>query len=126
MKLFYVFLIFLLPSCSSQKHKKIDTKNYQSKGEFTLYDEAPVAIVPIQPYYPEPAKQAGIEGTVFVNFYVDEKGYVSNAEIIKKSKRSDLDEAAVYAVKKSKWKPAQNKGKPVGVWLAVPVKFNID
>jgi len=120
MKLLYVFLIFLLPSCSGfQKEPIIGT-------EFIPYDKAPVPIVPVQPYYPETAKQAGIEGTVILQFYVNEKGNVSEVEFVKKSRSSDLDEAAVSAVKKSKWKPAQKKGKAVGVWQAIPVNFKID
>ena len=124
MKLLYVLLIFLLPSCSGyQKEAVIYTKPID---KFTPFDKAPVPIVPVQPYYPETAKQAGIEGTVILQFYVNEKGNVSEVEFVKKSRSSDLDEAAVSAVKKSKWKPAQKKGKAVGVWQAIPVNFKID
>ena len=36
-----------------------------------------------------------------------------------------LDEAALTAVKKSKWYPAQQRDKKVGVWQTVPVVFSL-
>ena len=36
-----------------------------------------------------------------------------------------LDEAALSAVKKSKWKPARQREKKVGVWQTVPVRFEL-
>ena len=36
-----------------------------------------------------------------------------------------LNESALEAVKKSKWKPAQQRDKKVGVWQTVPVKFEL-
>ena len=36
-----------------------------------------------------------------------------------------LDEAALSAVKKAKWKPARQREKKVGVWQTVPVRFEL-
>ena len=44
--------------------------------KFIPYDDPPVPLRPIKPKYPEIAQEAGIEGTVVVQVFVDEKGRV--------------------------------------------------
>ena len=98
------------------------------KVRFVAYDKAPTAIVPVRPFYPEIAKENELEGTVHVQFFVDIKGNVSEVSILKSTAPSGvgLDEAAVEAVKRSKWKPAQQRDKKVGVWLTIPVTFTLN
>ena len=36
-----------------------------------------------------------------------------------------LVEAARVAVEASKWKPAKHRGKKVGVWITIPVRFEL-
>ena len=79
----------------------------------------------IKPIYPEIAKEAGIEGTVYIQFFIDEKGNVTEAYVQKGVPNTGLDEAALKAVKKSKWKPARQREKKVGVWQTVPVRFEL-
>ena len=79
----------------------------------------------IKPIYPEIAKEAGIEGTVYIQFFIDEKGNVTEAYVQKGVPNTGLDEAALNAVKKSKWKPARQREKKVGVWQTVPVRFEL-
>ncbi len=80
----------------------------------------------IKPIYPEIAQEAGIEGTVYVQFFIDKKGNVTEAWIQKGLPNTGLDEAALVAVKRSKWKPAQQRDKKVGVWQTVPVVFTLE
>ena len=80
----------------------------------------------IRPVYPEIAQEAGIEGTVYVQFFIDKKGNVTEAWIQKGLPNTGLDEAALAAVKRSKWKPAQQRDKKVGVWQTVPVVFTLE
>tara|TARA_B100000427_G_scaffold124980_1_gene103962 strand:- start:258 stop:875 length:618 start_codon:yes stop_codon:yes gene_type:complete len=80
----------------------------------------------IQPIYPVIAKEAGIEGTVYVQFFIDVKGNVTEAYVTKGLPGTGLDEAALKAVKKSKWKPARQREKKVGVWQTVPIKFELN
>ena len=79
----------------------------------------------IKPLYPEIAKEAGIEGTVYIQFFIDEKGNVTEAYVQKGVPNTGLDEAALKAVKKSKWNPARQREKKVGVWQTVPVRFEL-
>ena len=95
------------------------------KVVFIPYDDPPVAMTPIKPVYPEIAQEAGIEGTVYIQFFIDAKGNVTEAWVQKGIPNTGLNEAALSAVKKSKWKPAQQRDKKVGVWQTVPVKFEL-
>ena len=58
-------------------------------------------------------------------FFIDDKGTVTEAFVQKGLPNTGLDEAALSAVKKSKWNPPQQRDKKVGVWQTVPVKFEL-
>ena len=53
------------------------------KVRFIPYDDPPVPLTPIRPKYPEIAQEAGIEGTVVVQVFVDDKGRVKDTVILK-------------------------------------------
>jgi TonB family protein len=91
--------------------------------DFVPCSEMPVLLELVEPVYPESAKKAGVEGKVWVKALVDTKGEVRDALIYRSSGHSQLDEAARQAAYKCKWKPAENDGKPVAVWLAYQVNF---
>ena len=58
-----------------------------------------------------------------VQFFIDKKGTVTEAYVAKGVPGTGLDEAALDAVLRSKWYPAKQREKKVGVWQTVPVKF---
>ena len=95
--------------------------------DFVAFDKAPVAIITIQENveYPEIAKSMGVEGTVFVKFYIDKKGNVDPNRISIIKGLPALNKAAISAVKKSKWKPAQQRDMRVGVYQTIPIKFEL-
>ena len=72
--------------------------------------------------YPEIAKRAGVQGKVYIKAYVDEKGDVKNAEVLK-GIGAGCDEAAVKAVMQTKFKPGKQRGKPVKVQVSIPIRF---
>jgi protein TonB len=74
--------------------------------------------------YPEIAKRAGVEGKVYVLAFVNESGEVTKAEIIK-GLGAGLDEAALNAVKQTKFKPGKQRGKPVKVQVSIPIVFKL-
>lgn len=73
--------------------------------------------------YPEIARKAGVEGTVYVYAWIDKQGNVRDAKVIKSLGVAGCDEAAVNAIRAVKWKPAMQRDKPVAVWVSIPVKF---
>lgn len=93
--------------------------------KFIPYDDAPVPLSPIRPKYPEIAQEAGIEGTVVVQVFVDEKGRVKDTVILKGIPNTGLDEAAVEAIRNTRFKPAKQRERAVAVWISIPVNFRL-
>lgn len=75
--------------------------------------------------YPEIAKRAGVEGRVYVLAFVDEDGNVTKV-VTSKGIGAGCDEAAMEAVRKTKFKPGKQRGKPVKVQVHIPVVFKLN
>jgi len=95
------------------------------KVVFIPYDDPPVAMTPIRPIYPEIAQEAGIEGVIVVQAFIDEKGRVKETLILKGVPNTGLDEAAMDAIRKTRFKPAKQRERSVGVWISIPVNFRL-
>jgi len=92
---------------------------------FMPYDDPPVALSPIRPTYPEIAQEAGIEGVVIVQAFIDKKGRVKETLILKGVPNTGLDEAAMEAIRKTRFRPAKQRERAVGVWISIPVNFKL-
>ena len=93
--------------------------------KFIPYDDPPQPLSSIRPVYPEIAQEAGIEGTVVVQVFVDLKGRVQDTLVLKGIPNTGLDEAAVAAIKKTRFRPARQRERAVGVWISIPVNFRL-
>ncbi len=93
--------------------------------KFIPYDDPPVPLTPIRPKYPEIAQEAGIEGTVFIQAFIDRQGRVIETTIIKGIPNTGLDEAAIKAIRKTRFRPARQRERAVGVWISIPVNFRL-
>ena len=75
--------------------------------------------------YPTPAKEAGAQGTVLVEFVVEKDGSVSNATV-KVGQFPALDEEALRVVRSlPKWKPGEANGRKVRVYYNIPINFSL-
>ncbi|NQV38461.1 MAG: energy transducer TonB [Candidatus Marinimicrobia bacterium] len=92
---------------------------------FIPYDDPPVPMTRISPKYPEIAQEAGIEGVVIVQAFIDDKGRVKETIVLKGIPNTGLDEAAVEAIRTTRFKPAKQRERPVGVWISIPVNFKL-
>ena len=96
---------------------------------FIAYDTAPV---PIGGYsailenvvYPESAQLAGIEGTVIVQAFVSKSGGAGSTEILH-GVTAELNHSAGYAIQRTRFLPASRRGRPVVVWISIPVNFRL-
>ena len=97
------------------------------KDEFIPYDQAPVPKIPLSSLveYPDLAREAGIEGKVYVKAFINKKGLVTSLKVLKGIPNTGLDEAAIKAVRKSRWHPARQRDKKVGVWITIPIDFSL-
>lgn len=77
--------------------------------------------------YPQEAIDNSVEGTVNVQFVVDEKGDVSNVKTIGNKLGSGLEEEAIRVVTAMpKWSPGQVKGKDVKTWRTLPITYRLE
>ena len=100
-----------------------DTTRAKPQAASAALETLPEAIDRVPPAYPDSARNASSEGTVIVKALVGSNGLVQKAEI--QTSVPGLDEAALAAVKQWHFRPATAAGKPIAVWVSVPVNFNL-
>lgn len=98
--------------------------------KFIPYDDPPepiggYAAIQRNVQYPEIAQEAGIEGTVIVQAFINKSGKVTDAVILKGIPNTGLDEAAMDAIRKTRFRPAKQRDRAVGVWISIPVNFKL-
>ncbi len=79
----------------------------------------------LQKHYPEKAKKAGVQGTIYLNFVIEKDGTPSTFKILK-GLGHGCDKVAIEAIKSyGKWTPAKQRGRIVRQRFNFPVKFRI-
>lgn len=107
----------------------VEEKKEEAPTYFVAVEEMPepiggIAAIQSLIEYPEIAKRAGVEGKVYVLAFVDERGNVTSAKILK-GIGAGCDEAAIDAVRKTKFKPGKQRGTPVKVQVSIPIVFKL-
>ncbi len=85
---------------------------------------APTVLFKVDPEYSEEARKAKYQGTVLLSIEVDTSGRATNIQVVR-SLGLGLDEKAIEAVKKWKFKPGIKDGKPVMVAATIEVNFRL-
>jgi TonB family protein len=94
---------------------------------FVKLDEVPAMLEQEQPLYPEKDKVAGVTGKYWLKLLINKQGLVRQAIAIKKEGGSPaLEESAINAALKWKFKAALSNGKPVACWVAIAVNFTLN
>ena len=78
-----------------------------------VLDSDVTPLVRIEPQYPRKAAMQGIEGWVLLKFDISPAGTVDNIEILGSKPSRIFDRAAVRALRKWKYRPKMEDGKPV-------------
>jgi protein TonB len=89
-------------------------------------ERPPETIFQVEPEFSDLARQARIEGKVVLRIVIDKKGQVTDIRVMKSMGRTGLDESAIEAVKKWKFKPAMRNKVPVDVWMDVTINFRLE
>ncbi len=74
--------------------------------------------------YPMIARLAEVEGSVVLQFVVDETGRIKHPVVIK-SLGAGCDEAAIKALEQARYIPGKQRGKPVRVMMSMAIKFKL-
>jgi protein TonB len=85
---------------------------------------APVPVFKPEPEYSEEARKAKWQGAVLLELVVDENGVPQNIKVIR-SLGLGLDQKAIEAVQKWRFKPGQKDGKAVPVSANIEVNFRL-
>jgi len=103
-----------------------EAKPYSAPRYTPIYqvDSAPVLVSDFREY-PKEAQQAGIEGTVTLSITIDTEGSVVNARVLK-GPGNGLNEAALEAIRKCKFKPAMKAGQPVSTEIEYRYTFQLN
>jgi TonB family protein len=91
-------------------------------ADYVPYDKAPEAIKQVQAVYPETAARDSVEGTVWIKSWIDETGKVVETKV-QRSDNTVLNQSALDAIRQWTFKPAMMNGKPVAVWVSIPMRF---
>ncbi len=84
----------------------------------------PVVVVKVDPDYSEDARKARYSGTVLVSVVVDKDGLPRDIRIVR-SVGMGLDEKAIEAVQKWRFKPGMKGGQAVNVRAQIEVNFRL-
>jgi len=127
------------PNAQPAQVKPIETEQPQPEPEpekpavieGQVVDLTPDVVKPelvnrVNPSYPRLAQQKKVEGTVIISILVSENGDVSDARVLREAGGSSgLNEAALSAVRKWKFRPGVKEGKRVKVWMTYPIVFKL-
>ena len=136
----YIIIFFVIGVfCLSVPLLSQNNENISSPAE-TIFDKPPVPIKRIEPHYPESMLKESWESNVYLKVFVDVDGNVarvtaekmdgsspheSQGEMEMAAAKKEFQEAACTAVKQWKFSPAQMQGKPVAVWVTIPIRFKL-
>jgi protein TonB len=77
------------------------------------------------PEYPLLARRKGFHGTVLIDVFVTARGTAGNLRLNQSSGYDMLDRSAMKAVAGWRFVPGNQAGKPLGMWVMVPVVFRL-
>ncbi len=91
--------------------------------EFWMVEEKPQPVKQAVPEYPELARQAGIEGEVWVLMVLDTQGKVETVSIVRG--HPVFHEAALEAARKMEYTPAMQNDRPVRIKISQKISFRL-
>jgi len=129
----YSYRLISSPKCSdengyieyfNEKNERINSI-YEIAPEFPGGDIARMNFLQNNMRYPSEAREGNIQGTVYLTFFLEIDGTVTNIKVLRSPDKS-LSKEAIRVVKlMPKWKPATQKGKPVRIQFNMPLKFTL-
>lgn len=103
-----------------------------SGPEFIPHDVPPRLMNPdevqryLRVFYPVALRTASVEGAVHLWLFVDEDGRATKVQVRESSGSPRFDELARTAAPLMKFRPALNHGDPLGVWVSLWVRFDLE
>lgn len=89
-------------------------------------DAGPVRTAAVRPMYPAEARRSGQEGWVRLAFTVSASGTVKDVQVLDAEPRGLFERAAIRAVMRWQFRPAQQDGQPVASRVRQTLNFKLD
>lgn len=127
-----ILMFSMLQACAVEPSGNHAYTSQSNNPDFKAFETLPspvegeniVTCVKNRITYPQRAVDQKIEGTVIIEFTVDEKGNVSQTKIIKDI-GGCCGMAAACAIRKMKFRPAHQNGFPVACTMRISVRFEL-
>ena len=113
--------VVLAPGAGSLQPASADLPRVEKIGEGV---SEPRLVYSVEAEYSEKARQAKIEGTCVLSLIVDAHGMPQGLHV-SRALGAGLDETAMEAVSRYRFKPAMKNGQPVAVKISVEVRFRL-
>lgn len=97
----------------------------EEMAEFTGGESALYQFLAENMVYPEQARDAGIEGIVYIKFVVEKDGSITKVSIERDIGGGCGEEAQRVVKMMPKWKPAKQRNRRVRSWFMLPVEFTL-
>lgn len=75
--------------------------------------------------YPRELRDAGVTGSVVLRMRLDPQGTPDLVVVERRSGHTQFDEAAYRVAQEMRFRPARLRGRPVRVWVTLPVNFSL-
>ena len=92
--------------------------------EYWAVEELPTVVHQVVPVYPEIARQAGMEGRVFVRILVGKDGAVQ--QVVVDQGPQIFHQSTIDASWKMRFTPGMQNGRAVRVWVTKPFRFQLN
>ena len=105
------------------------TKPHEARTQnpgFNAFDQLPVPEYLASPVYPSLAREAGIEGTVLLKVRVGLDHRVHDAIVLSSDVTPAMEQAAIEAALKCRYKPAKQRNIEVEVWVPILIHFQLN
>jgi TonB family protein len=109
---------------------KIVSKRVEQNGASfspiaTTHEARPAYRSNPSPIYPRIARIRGYQGNVLLDVFVNDHGTVDEIKVFRSSGYPVLDRAAKSTVKQWQFEPGRIGEKKVGMWVRVPIRFEL-
>lgn len=99
------------------------TRAQDSLSSTSDFDRPPELLSMDPAEYPAEARERNIQGTVLIRVLVGRDGQVEKMTILRGVE--GLNDDALKAASTARFKPALKGGRPVAVWMVVPLEFTL-
>jgi TonB family protein len=89
------------------------------------YTETYIILKMVQPEYPAYELENGIEGSVTVEMFVNEAGYVEMASVLSSIGPKSFEQSSLDAVRQFVFQPPKKGDVPTSMWIKFLIKFRI-